>query len=414
MADWLLLRMPRDGDGEPAWAAADNRGQLRTAVVRGSLEGLAAAAAGRRVALIVPGSDVLQLQAVLPAGNEARLALVAPYALEDQVAEDIEALHFAIGPRPGSDVPTPVDVVGRALLDRWLADARGWGVDPVAVFADSELVPSLSGHVTALLEGSSLTLRTEGARPLVLPADDVGLALDLALRQYGLDAATTPLVVYTTAGDWQQHQEATEALRPRVASLKVQLVGGGILGLLAQELPQSGAINLLQGDYRARSTSGTGFARWRVAAALALAAFAVQAGSQLFELQRLRREERAVDAAIEQVFRESMAGEQNATNARRRMELRLAGLARGAPTQGELLPLLGALSTAKGTVPGSRIDSLSFRRGTLDLRMTAQDAASLEKINQALRGGGLTAEVTSGSVKGMAYEGRLQLRSAGS
>ena len=414
MADWLLLRMPRDGDGEPDWAAADNRGQLRTPVVRGSVEGLAAAAAGRRVALVVPGSDVLQLQAVLPAGNDARLALVAPYALEDQVADDIEALHFAIGARPGNDLPTPVDVVGRTLLGHWLAEARSWGVEPAAVFADSELVPSLADRVTALLEGSSLTLRAGGARPLVLPADDVGLAVDLALRQFGLDAATTQLVVYTTTADWQQHQEVAEALRPRVASLKVQLVGGGILGLLAQELPQSGAINLLQGDYRARSASGSGFARWRVAALLAFVAFVLQAGAQLFDLQRLRREERTVDAAIEQLFRESMAGEQNATNARRRMELRLAGLARGTPTQGELLPLLGALSTAKGTVPGSRIDSLSFRRGTLELRMTAQDAASLEKINEALRGGGLTAEVTSGSVKGNAYEGRLQLRSAGS
>jgi general secretion pathway protein L len=414
MADWLLLRMPRDEDGVPAWATADNRGQLRTAISQGSPDGIAAAAVGCRVALIVSGADVLQLQAALPAGNEARLAVVAPFALEDQVAEDIETLHFAIGSRPGDDLPTPVDVVGRALLDRWLAEARGWGLDPVAVYTDSELAPTVPGHLTALLEGSSVTLRADGARALVLPAEDLSMALDLALQQFGLDAAVTPLVLYTTSMDWQRHQADAEALRPRLASLKVQLVGGGVLALLAQELPQSGAINLLQGEYRPRRASGAGFARWRLAAILATAAVALHVGGKLFEIQRLGKAEREVDAAIEQVFRESMGGEQNTTNARRRMELRLAGLARGGASQGELLQLRAALATAKNGVPGSRIDGMSFRRGLLELRMTASDAASLERINQSLRGRGLTAEVTSGSVKGEGYEGRLQLRSAGS
>ncbi len=42
---------------------------------------------GHRVALLVPGEDVLHLAATLPSGSDARLAQLLPFALEEQIAE---------------------------------------------------------------------------------------------------------------------------------------------------------------------------------------------------------------------------------------------------------------------------------------------------------------------------------------
>jgi hypothetical protein len=59
------------------------------------------------------------------------------------------------------------------------------------------------------------------------------------------------------------------------------------------------------------------------------------------------------------------------------------------------------------------VQAVSFREGGLDLKLKASDAASLERIDQALRNGGWQAQLTSGTPAGSAYEGRIEMRPAG-
>jgi hypothetical protein len=56
---------------------------------------------------------------------------------------------------------------------------------------------------------------------------------------------------------------------------------------------------------------------------------------------------------------------------------------------------------------------LSFRNGAIDLKVSAPDASSLDRIGQALRGNGWQADLTSGNNVGSGYEGRLQIHSNG-
>jgi hypothetical protein len=57
---------------------------------------------------------------------------------------------------------------------------------------------------------------------------------------------------------------------------------------------------------------------------LAGALLCLHVGARYFELTRLHKSEAALDASIEDAFRAAMPGQQNATNARRRVEARLA------------------------------------------------------------------------------------------
>ena len=59
---------------------------------------------------------------------EARLRQALPFALEEQVAEDLNLLHFAAGRRaPNGEVPAAI--VRRQDLDAWLATLRP--TDPI-------------------------------------------------------------------------------------------------------------------------------------------------------------------------------------------------------------------------------------------------------------------------------------------
>jgi general secretion pathway protein L len=412
MSEWLLLKVPRDPAQAPAWIITDARGQLLAAPGQATGAELSAAAHGRRVALIVSGADVLQLVAPLPAGNEARLQQLAPFALEDQVSEDVDSLHFAVGGRDGVTGTAPVLVVARRLLDEWLAQAREWNLVPEAIYADSDLAPVLPGHLAITVDGDHLVLRREGERPVVLPSADPRFALEMLL---GADATMETLhaVVYAAPDGWRQHAAEFEALRPHLASMKVQLSSGGVLPLLAPGLADRARINLLQGGYRPRQQGTGGWQRWRVAAALGAALLLLHSGAQWWELRRLRTTERQLDTAIEQVAAMALPGEPLGGDLRKRMEERLARGSGGGNGEGELMHLLAAVAAAHDNVPVTRVDSLNFKPGEMQLRVTGPDATSLEKLSEALRASGYTAQVTSGTAQGTGFQGRVELKAPG-
>ena len=72
----------------------------------------------------------------------------------------------------------------------------------------------------------------------------------------------------------------------------------------------------------------------------------------------------------------------NLLDARQRMEQRLA-VARGAGTG--LLPALQALAQARDTAPGTNLQSLNFHDGALEMKLSAPDASSLDRLSQSLQ-----------------------------
>ena len=89
-------------------------------------------------------------------------------------------------------------------------------------------------------------------------------------------------------------------------------------------------------------------------------------------------------------------------------------VASGGGQQGDFLHVLAAVAAAHDNVPVTKIGSLSFKPGELEMKVSGPDAASLELLNQALRAGGYQAEVASGSTSGAAFEGRILMRTQGS
>lgn len=413
MADWLLLRLPANDDEPLTWVAADSHGQLLSVPSQDTGGGLHTMATGRRIALLVPAGEVSFFQAALPAGNEARLLQLAPFALEDQLSQDIESLHFAVGPRDAVAGTVPVAIMDEARMRHWLARAAELQLIPVAVYSESDLAPMLPGHVTMTVSGDQLLIRNDRARALVMPATDPSLALDMVLGPDG-NAGHVNLTVFVGPGDWQSYSKVIEPLRDRVGTFKVQLNSGGLFAQLAQGVVHSAPINLLQGAYKPRSKSGAKWNEWRWAAGLAAALLVMHVGGSLWQLHQLRRASAAADDATAQLYGSIYPGQSPGRDPRRTLERRLSAVAGGGGSRGELMPLLAAVAAARQNVAVTRLDSMNFKPGSMQLKLTAPDASTLEQFNQALRAGGYTAELKSGAARGGSYEGEIQLSGAGS
>jgi general secretion pathway protein L len=411
MADWLLIRLPRTPEQPATWLTVDPRGNPSGPPQSGPLSLAAPRAVGRRICVLVPGTDVLLAEPEVPTKAGTKLQQVVPYALEEQLADDIDDLHFAIGKRAADSARTPVAVIRRSLMDEWLTSLKSSGLDPESMYTESDLLPQNPGQAVALMEEDVVVVRPPMGSPVTLPVEALGEALEIAQQGSPELAATgiRGLVLYTGAAEWHQHSAKIEALRERFDGIKIQLLSAGPLALFGQQLPSAAPINLLQGPYAPTTARTVGWKSWKVAAILLASLVGLHVAGKAAELTALKRSEHTLDNSIGETFRMAMPGERNTLDARRRMEQRLAAAQSGGGPGG-LLPALQALVQARTVAPGATLQALSFRQGTVEMKIAARDASSLDHVSQSLRSNGWQADLTSGNTTSSGYEGRIQIR----
>jgi len=302
-------------------------------------------------------------------------------------------------------VGTPVAVVARGLLDRWLGICETAGIQPDAAYADSAAVPVSPNGCTLLLDDETLFVRRADALPYVLDANPLAAALDLALGEPSETGEHATF--YASSADYERHREVIEGLRSRTATLQVKLLPDGPLPLLAAQAVSAPGVNLLQGPYGRTSTIRSLLREWRVPAALAAGLALVFFVGQGVSLYKLMRAEKELDAQIAAVFAQVLPG-QPVVDPRAQMEGVIG--ARGSSAGGALLPAMSVLAQAMAQSPAARIEAVSYRGNALDLRLVAPTVEALDAIKQAMTRGGITAELQSATPRGQVIEGRMQLR----
>ena len=186
-----------------------------------------------------------------------------------------------------------------------------------------------------------------------------------------------------------------------------------MLALAARALPQSTAINLLQGTFRpqvrgyqpvAEVAPGCHAGGRPAAAAPAGRRVAAAATAQGRTNHWMNPSGRSMQRRFPASLRAAMrVGAWNSD---------CPGAAGDANQPGELMHVLAALSAARQNVPVVQLESLSFHRGSAQMKLGAPDAATLAQFGKALQAGGYAAQVTSGAARGTGYEGQIEAKSA--
>jgi general secretion pathway protein L len=393
------------------WLVIDEAGTHPGEVQSGPLTDAAILGAGRKQVVLIPGTDALLAEPVVPVKSGAKLVQVVPFALEEQLASDVDDLHFAVGKRdtrPG----VPVAVVAHAHMEAWLAALRQAGLAPDAIYAETAVLPPTPNGVTLLVDHSRVYVRRAETPGAVLEVQPLIEALQLALASG--DEAREHVTIYVGEDDYEQERDLLEGLREFTASLQLRLLPGGALPLLAATVAQSAPVNLLQGKYLVKNTLNISFAPWRYAALLAVIFFGVHLGIKGWQHLKYQRTEAQLDAAIADVYQEAMPGAPlpDPLQARKQMEARLAALRGGGPAGG-LMAALSTLGEAVGQVPGTNIEAISYRDNITDLRVLTPSVDALDRIKQAAGQRGVAAEIQSATPRDSKTEARLQFKTPG-
>jgi general secretion pathway protein L len=325
-------------------------------------------AQGRKLVLLVPGGEVRLTQVKVPARQPAKVLQAAPFVLEDQFAEDVETLHFALGPRQ-ADGSFPVAVASHQHMQEWLAPFSARGVMPDAVVPETLALPWEAGGPWAVLpEPGHFTARTGAFVGFSCVPEDFELFLQLA--EGGTPHPLRVLVPFGTDEDY------TRLPRP------VELLPGFRHPLEAMvrflRLPQ--AVNLLQGRYSQRESLDRLWRPWRFAAMLAAAAFALGIVVNTVQGVRYSHQAKAQQRANEERFNQLFPGQRVNSLALSTQVDQQAQILRGGNGKGDLFTLLQQASDSLAATPGLTLNAFEFREGALFLDLGGNDLQLLEKL----------------------------------
>ena len=343
-------------------------------VQQGSLTELSEQVSGERLVLVAPGAAVTLHRVALPSRKRATWARAIPYALEEQLAEDVETSHFALGNAPDGD-ELPVAVVSHATLRAWLETCSQAGLMPSAVLPEPLLLPWQEGDWSVLLDGPQAVVRTGRWEGFATERENLGLLLNLVLAEA---SETQPQRIRNWGCPPPELAEiGLETLIEENPPEPLQVLAGGY--------QPATAIHLLQGPYSSQAQLGRWLRPWRTAAALAGVWLLLQGGMQVYAHWRLQREGVALRTAMEQVYRDAVPGATRIVNPKVQLEARLRELRSSSAGSGALLELLYGGGQPLVNFPGVTLRAISYRDGQLDLDLEGGEPAVLDQLRQQFK-----------------------------
>lgn len=374
MRDILYIRLRDTAPDAPTAHALVASDPLDTSLARPGvlvrelpLDEVIALGVGRRVIVFVPGADVRLTTVSVPARQPAKVLQAAPFVLEDQFAEDVDTLHFAIGARlPGGAFP--IAVVTRSHVDDWLAPFNAAGVRISALVPDTLALPWTEGGPWSVLpDAGQMIVRSGPYAGFSCVAEDFELLLELA--ENGTPASLRVLVARDDATDYTQLQRPLDLLPGFDHPLEA----------LIRHWRPSQSIDLLQAAYSQRDDLNRYWRPWQLAAQLAAVALLLGIGLNVAESQRLKHEVAALQTANEDTFRRLFPRETKIVNLEAQVDQQLR-LLNGAGSGGGLFELMQSASSGLAENPGLSLKNVQFRDGALFLDLSGSDLQVLERL----------------------------------
>lgn len=388
LIDGRLAWYPPGTGDTPQWldetSAADN---LRAALSQRRI----------KVCFAAPGADARILTLPVSAAEKKHIAKSLPFMLEEQVAADVDELHFAYTAQDAETMA--VSVAARGCMSEWqdaLAEFPGinlWLPEPL-------LLPREAGEWCIVVEESTAIVRTGDAQGFSVEHVMLGPLLDVLVAQQD-----TPDAIVVYGAD----QASDTALLPEALQDRVQWRQGNLFAAMLLRDDAQLNLNLLQGEYAPRLPLARWWTYWRAAAALFAAAFGLQLGADYLELRNLDKDNLALRQAVETSYRQAFP-QGAVVDAEKQLSRQLDAL-RGTSESGGFVTLMEQVGGVIAGMPGTSIATINYNDKADEMRMNlvAADFEAVEELRSKMNAVGLEAVMESSNAQGDKVRARLRI-----
>ncbi|MCP4272600.1 MAG: type II secretion system protein GspL [Gammaproteobacteria bacterium] len=385
-----------------AWFfVADNQLQHSGTIEISELSGLKQNFPGKAIVVLVPSEDCLVTSITMPTQQRRQQLKAVPFAVEEQLAENIEDVHFAIGKRD-AEQKLPVVALSRKKMTFWLDVLKDAGITPSAMLPLSALLEAPK-DAWSIFKLDDAFIINQNDNCWSAEAEQAALMLQLSIDEIPDDEL--PALLY-----WGS-ESAPGWVSGLGLEISVQLVQDELLALLARH--DQNHINLLQGDFEIQDDWKAAWSVWRKVALFAFIAILLKFVSMGFELYNLNDEKQTIKSEITRVYQQVAPGARITAFPERQMRQLLARQQGGGNQSNSFLPMLGQLGESLASTPGSKPTNINYDKTRNEVRvdLLVSSLPLLDQLKDKLVSKGLSVEVGGASAQGNQYSGRLIIRS---
>lgn len=380
MSRTLLLRIDPTAS-EASWQLVEN-GQLVGPQGQGKLSDARRAARGVPVVVLVPAEEVFLNNVALPGKNRQKLRKAIAFAVEDQLIDDIDTLHFALSTQAfhGRYLIAAVDERMMTFWDKAMINA---GIRVETIAPDVSALPQSLDSWTVLLESSRALVRT----PDELFATDIASLPIMLENMCATRDENNPARV--TLYDCSNDDKAIllQAANPQIQFNVVEAVQG-VFEIFARSYDPRTSVNLLQGEYNRQEGWRKQLKPWYTAAVL----LAVWLGWQLVltvggyidlsrTSKRLTAEMRAVHKAAFASAKMPAPGYERSDMEARIKELRK----RQGRAAGSMQEMLVRTAPVLKNIADMTIEGIHYLNGSLDIELIMKDTSQIDALKDRLQ-----------------------------
>lgn len=377
----IIIYLHPTSSTQVSWIMVDETSQVTQSVFNGDLSQFPTHTQDDEVIILVPTEQVLLTHVQLPKLPRQRLMQALPFALEEQLIDDVSELHFALGQYQTNT--WPVAIVSQKKMAAWLNLCEELNVSPRAFLPSIFMLPYTDKIWTINTDENHCLVRCGPWDGFACEEVNVEMLLDLKL--------------------------ADEPDQQNIQVDRIHVPEKTLLEKAADASPFSNAINLLQGPYQPKLQTTQTKKIWIVTGYLALALVALGFFSQLVSLFILQKQANAIETAINTIYKKNFPNAKAIVAPRERMSEKLRALS-GTATHNGLLVLLGQIGKAISEMKSVRITHLEFKDQQMTLEISTPTFASLDKFIALLNQEALVVKQQSAATAGAEVKATISIR----
>ena len=339
--------------------------------------------------VVVPGADAVLHEVEIPARTDAQARMAASFALEDDLAVDHEAIHYALSPRRNENWKRGVVTVSTQKMDSWLEGLNSIGITPHYLIPDFLLLPDEPGTLIAAERAGQIMLRRGNV---------LGLSIEVEMLPHisvdvlqGNDLNRVKLYAENAEERFPKH-----LWEPCRVEYFPAITSNEMAETAMHRFQIERGTNLLQGSYAPKRNYWVGATIWSRAAALAAAVVISYLGLLVAEGWSIASEAQRQQVRAEEMLLDAFPDINQVVNPRAQLRARVAEL--GSPDSSSFLELAAMLYHSTDRLSGVEIQLLQFDdlRGELSAAVAFYNYPDLEHLKSSIvELGGLVEEGAS-------------------
>lgn len=374
MSEQLIIRLASEAEQQIHWLiwSASEKEIIGSGEVENAqaLEQLTEKSQTRQVICLVPNVDVTLKSVEITGSFNKQMQQALPYMLEDDLASDVEQLHFSVYEKSSDAVH--VAICFKSKMQEWLNWLEAAQITCYRLLPEALAMPISEDSWQAIQLDQQWLIREDAVNAWSCDTDMLSTLLQLRLQENPeqLIESYSP-VPSDCVGQWQVKD----------AVLPMQLLAEGCL---------DNRINLLTGEFKVKKESQLQLTQWKFPAIAAVLLLVISFAHLFIQIQQTEQQIAVVKKQVESVYQQAFPRESKLKYSRikKKLDGMLSEITEGEPDSG-FLNMLTALTPVFKSVPSLQVASLKYngKKQELNLAVSADSFQAFELLSEKVPAG---------------------------